>query len=422
MTQAQRLIHPTQHNNLNQWLTWLEAKHSLAIELGLDSIRQVAEQLDLTQFNVPVITVGGTNGKGSTIALLEHMYHKAGYRVAAYTSPHVLAFNERLRINTQAVSDENICQSFAAVLEHCHDIPVSYFEFITLAALHLFKQTELDVILLEVGLGGRLDAVNIVEHDCAVITTVDLDHQEWLGDDREAIGAEKAGIMRADKPIVFGDDDMPTSVLRHAQTLGAQLYQLNQDYQIQVDKSDCWAWHTESQEYSELPIPHLGHKNAATAIMVSYLLREQLPITEATIAETLKTSGLIGRFQYLPTTPKTLVDVAHNPQSANVLAQRLAETELSYVAVVAMLTDKDIRGTIEPLLKQVQHWHIASLDVYRGAHAQQLADILTDLGASYTQHETVAQAYAAALQGTCPVLVYGSLFTVAAVLEGQSDG
>lgn len=406
--------------NLNDWLAYIEQKYILGIELGLDRISKVAKPLHITEFKYPVISVAGTNGKGSCIACLESIFLAADLQVGTYTSPHLLHFNERIKINGQEIGDERLCAAFAVVDEVCKDVHLTYFEFVTLAALYVFQQFQLDVLLLEVGLGGRLDAVNIVAPDIAVITTISLDHTDYLGSDREAIGSEKAGIMREHVPIVCGDFDPPTSVVNNAHKLNAPYYAINEQFEYSQNNS-VWQWNSNELQLENLPIPNLPLQNAATALMVIRLL--QLPIDIVAIKQGLKTAFIAGRFQRFAKPVSTILDVAHNPESAEYLAQRLeAEPCLGRtLAVVGMLQDKDIASTLKPLISQIDVWYLADLTGSRAAKAQNLQEILAKLEqkSCYT-HESVLGAYEHAVKECAAedrIIVFGSFYTVSDVLK-----
>lgn len=409
---------------LENWITYIEALHPQVMELGLERIKKVADRLDLLEFSCPIITIGGTNGKGSCLAFTEAIWMAAGYSVGSYTSPHLLRFSERVHINGQELADQLWCQAFTFIEENRGDQALTFFEFTTLAALWIFQQCPLDLIILEVGLGGRLDAVNIVDADVAIIATIAMDHMDWLGNSREAIAKEKAGIMRANKPVVIGDYDPPAVLFEEAAAYGAHAYVANRDFSAKKTGPDTWEWRSENTCYENLPQPHLPLQNAATAIMAVECLEEKLPVTRQHIEQGLLKASLPGRFQRLKTRVPTIVDVAHNPASTQLLAQRLVEEPIKgkIRAVFAMLADKDIAESIRPLLPLVAHWHIAGLDMPRGASSEMLAQHLQALGVvDYDSHTSVSLAYKAAQQDSFEndcVLVFGSFHTVAGVLGG----
>lgn len=405
---------------LNHWLDYLETLHPKAIDLGLDRARQVACALNLFPFKPFVITVAGTNGKGSCVALLEAVLHAAGYTVGVYTSPHLFHYNERYRINTAQIDDVQLCAAFAAVETARQQDPLTSFEFATLAALLLFKQ--LDIVILEVGMGGRLDAVNIIDPDIAVITTIALDHVEWLGDTREQIGFEKAGIMRAHRPVVCGDFAPPRSISLQAQQCGAVLYCMQQDFAYQAE-SNHWSWWSADLRYDALPFPKIELQNAATALKVLELLTPALRVTPTALIQGLTQVCLPGRFQVLHGSTQRIFDVAHNVAAATWLATqlRLHPCQGKTRAVVAMLNDKDQKGTLAAVLPDIDNWYLAGLSVARGGPAEFLGNALTTLGVSvFDTYPSVALAYQAALAAAQPgdrVIVFGSFHTVAEAMH-----
>jgi dihydrofolate synthase / folylpolyglutamate synthase len=410
------------NKSLNAWLTYLETLHPQTIALGLERVAHVAQKLDLTSFTIPVITIAGTNGKGSCVAFIETILRAAGYRVGAYTSPHLLAFNERIRINAQPVTDENICAAFTAIEQVRDGIPLTYFEFTTLAALKLFKTADLSAIILEVGLGGRLDAVNIVAADLAIITSIALDHMEYLGNDREAIAREKAGIIRAHKPLICGEPAPPKNIAQLARHYHVPLYQVNLDFSYAVTKS-TWRWHYRETILADLPMPKLPIANAATALMAIELLQAKLPCSASAIAMGISAAALAGRFQSVFLPQHCILDVAHNPASAALLAQQLKQHPIKgrSLAVVSILGDKDIVGTLEPLLSEIDAWYAGGLNIPRGITANALAAHLQALGVQAYQHfASVEDAFAAALidcKSDDRIIVFGSFYTVATVLK-----
>ncbi len=412
--------------NLPQWLDYIERQHPKSVDLGLERVRAVAARLGLSRPAARVVTVGGTNGKGSTVAFIEAMARGVGWRVGAYTSPHLLAYNERVRIDGVDVDDTSLVEAFEAVEAARADTALTYFEYGTLAALWCFQRAGLDLAILEVGLGGRLDATNLVDPDAAVITTVDLDHQDWLGDDREAIGFEKAGIARAWKPLVLGDDDPPSSVLRHAYTIGASALRIGCDFFFEPD-ADGWRWREVGCEYA-LPLPGLAApvqlRNAAVAIAALRAL--DAPLTQAGLADAVRTARVAARLQPSERDGvQVVVDVAHNPQAARELARWLAATPCAgrTHAVFAALSDKDAPGVVDALADAVDAWHLAGLPE-AGERAQTVADLQVRLAstaaASATAHADVDAALAATLGQARPgdrVLVLGSFHTAAKALR-----
>jgi dihydrofolate synthase/folylpolyglutamate synthase len=418
--------------SLPHWLAYIERQHPQSIAMGLGRVREVAGRMGLMRPAKKVITVGGTNGKGSTVAFIEAAARAAGWSVGAYTSPHLLAYNERVRIDGREASDDALVAGFEAVEAARGDTPLTYFEYGTLCALWLFQRSRPDLAILEVGLGGRLDAVNIVDPDVAVITTVDLDHQDWLGNDREAIGQEKAGIARAWKPLVLGEDDPPASVLRHAYAVGASAVRANCDFFFELipvagNEEPRWRWREVGWEV-ELPLPRLAApaqlRNAATAIAALRALHR--PVPKAAIAQGIATAHVPGRMQRFEREHVTIVlDVAHNPQAADELAQWLLANPIPgrTFAVFAALGDKDLHGVVAALNGQVDGWLLAGIDdagprgLAVGDFAHRLAGTAAADGAA---HATAREALPAALEQAAPgdrILVFGSFHTVAAALQ-----
>lgn len=409
--------------SLEAWLDYLITLHPQAVELGLERIKQVALRLALLPFSCPVITVTGTNGKGSCVALLEAILLAQGYRVGAYTSPHLFAYNERVRVNGVIAEDTALCVAFAEIEQARQATTLTYFEFGTLAALLVFKQADLDVVILEVGMGGRLDAVNIVDAEVAIISTIALDHREWLGNTREEIGWEKAGIMRAGKAVVCGDFAVPASVHHYAKQIGAFLYCQGDDFNYEKTGPATWLWSSAKQSLVELPIPRIELQNAAAVLKAAELLPATLKVTPAAIAQGLRHVYLPGRFQIMAGTVTRIFDVAHNPAAAVWLATQLQATPCNgpTLAVLAMLTDKDREGTVAPLLAIVDAWYVADLQILRGGSAQQLVECLHEAGITeVSAYDTVTQAYRAALlqaPSGSRVVVFGSFYTVAEAMQ-----
>jgi dihydrofolate synthase/folylpolyglutamate synthase len=413
--------------SLADWLAYIERQHPGSIAMGLDRVRVVAQRMRLRRPAGRVITVAGTNGKGSTVAFIEAIARAAGWRVGAYTSPHLLAYNERLRIDGVDASDANLVTAFEAVEAHRADVELTYFEYGTLAALWLMQQHGLDLALLEVGLGGRLDAVNLVDADVAVITTVDLDHQDWLGDDREAIGAEKAGIARAGKPLVLGEDDPPASVLSHAYAIGASAVRAGCDFFFAAGDNDSWRW-WEIGFALELPLPRLAApvqlRNAATAIAALRALGRRLP--RSAFAQGIAAADIPARWQQIDHGGvDVVVDVAHNPQAAQALAVALRQAPVAgrTLAVFAALGDKDIAGIVAALAGGIDHWYLAGLDAAgpRGLSAdafrQRLRDTAAASGELFASVDEALQAAVAQARAGDRVLVCGSFHTAAAALR-----
>ena len=420
--------------DLSQWLEYIQRQHPESIELGLDRVREVATRLGLGRPAAQVITVAGTNGKGSTVAFIEAIAGAGGWKVGAYTSPHLLRYNERVRIEAEEVADDALVAAFAVVEAARGDTPLTYFEFGTLAALWLFQRASLDLVVLEVGLGGRLDAVNLVDADVAVVTTVDIDHTGWLGSDRESIGREKAGIARAWKPLVLGEVDPPSSVLRHAYAIGANAIRLGSDFFHEPVDAAHWRWREVGAEL-RLPAPRLAappqRANASTAIAALRALPRALP--EAAFAQGVATATLPGRLQCLQRDGVEIVlDVAHNPQAARELAAWLRRRPPApTVAVFAALADKDAAAMVQALDGQVGHWYLAGLEqAGRGQDVEHLvarldgtvAGVATGVSSGDAR---VADALARAIAAASPagrVLVFGSFHTVAEALQALRSG
>lgn len=405
---------------LADWLGWLEQQHPKAIDLGLERVGQVADRLGVRALGCPVITVGGTNGKGSTVATLVSIYRAAGLRVGSYTSPHLLRFNERICLDGAPVDDARLLAAFERVQAACGDISLTYFEFTTLAAFVVFREAGLDVAVLEVGLGGRLDAVNLVDADVAVVTSIGIDHVEYLGDTRELIATEKAGIFRPGKPAVCGDPEPPATLLEAAQRLGTPLLRRGLDYR-HAEAGESWSWTGPGRHLEGLPKPALALDNASTALAA--LLAAPLPVSEAALREGLAHAGLAGRLQAVAHAPLVLLDVAHNPHGAAFLMRQLAPAAPGQrtLAVFAMLGDKDVPGVIDACLGRIDAWHVASLGGPRGQQATVLSELLRERGCNVAgTYATVGAALTAARQQALPtdrILVFGSFYTVAAAQQ-----
>ena len=409
-----------QSQSLSDWLSYLEKIHPSVIDLGLHRVGLVADRLGLRQLPATVVTVGGTNGKGTTCALLEAIYRAAGYRVGVYSSPHLLRYNERVRIQGQDASDAELCQAFAAVEAARGEVSLTFFEFGTLAALWLFRAAAPDLVLLEVGLGGRLDATNLVESDLAVVTSIALDHCDWLGDTREAIASEKAGIYRPGKPAISGEPNPPVTLAQTAQAIGAKLLQVGADFR-RDEAEAVWHFQGARQQWRELPYPELPLDNAVTALAVVEQL--SLPIDSAAIRTGLAGARLAGRMQLLRTQPQVTLDVAHNPHSAHYLARQLAARGKvgRRLAVAGMLKDKDIRQTLGELIELVDLWFLADLHGARAALAQELSAVLPSESARHC-YASVADAYREALataQEQDEIIVLGSFHTVAEAMAEE---
>ncbi|WP_018606422.1 bifunctional tetrahydrofolate synthase/dihydrofolate synthase [Uliginosibacterium gangwonense] len=420
---------PVAFATLAEWLAYIEGQHTRSIDLSLERVSKVYHAL-AAQTSAVVITVGGTNGKGSTCAMLEAILTAAGYRTGLYTSPHLLHYNERVRLNRSDASDEDLCAGFAAVERARGNVPLTYFEYGTLAAWWLFCQHNLDAIILEVGLGGRLDAVNLFDSDCAIVTGVAMDHMDYLGDTREAIGFEKAGIYRAGKPALCGDPHPPVTLLEHAQKIGARLLVQGRDYGFKGDKQQ-WNFIGQAQRRNSLAYPALRGANqlmnASTVLMALETLEEHLPVPMQAVRQGLMAVELPGRFQVLPGRPSVVLDVAHNPQAAGVLAENLASMGFypETWAVCGMLSDKDIAGSLAHLSARVDHWLLCDLPGPRGAKAEYLAQTLLSLAAKGTVEcfSSPAQAFGEARKRAGEgdrIVTFGSFLTVADVMNAAS--
>jgi dihydrofolate synthase / folylpolyglutamate synthase len=416
--------------DLAGWLAYLEGLHPKSIAMGLDRVRAVHARLGL-ELACPVVTVGGTNGKGSTCAMSDAILRAAGYSVGVYTSPHLLRYNERVVLDGRAASDAELVEAFDAIEDartaSSPPIALTYFEFGTLAALWLFARAKPDAAILEVGLGGRLDAVNIVDADVAVLASIDLDHQDYLGDTREAIGREKAGIFRAGRPAICGDPDPPRTVIEHASDIGAPLLRIGIDYGATPEGTQ-WRYHGPGGPRFGLPYPALRGAyqlgNAATVLAALGTLKDRLPVSSGAIRDGLVNVTLAGRFMVLPGRPVIVLDVAHNPHAARALSDALAGMSFhpSTLAVFGMYADKDIDGVIAAMKPRIDRWHVASLPGPRGAAAAQLQAKLAAAGVAADDiraHDDVSEAYRAAAEHareTDRIVVFGSFLTVAAAL------
>jgi dihydrofolate synthase/folylpolyglutamate synthase len=413
---------------LDAWLAHCERLHPKSIDMTLQRVSTVRERLGL-RFDVPVITVAGTNGKGSSCAMLEAIALQAGYRVGLYIKPHLVHFEERCRIAGASVDAEALLPHFAAVEAARGDIALTYFEFTTLAIMRALSLAELDLVILEVGLGGRLDAVNAVDGDCALITSIDLDHMDYLGPDRESIGFEKAGILRAGRPAVVSDPVPPASVLRHAADIGADLWLVGRDFSHAGDRQQ-WSWRGRARRHNALAYPALRGANqllnASGVLAVFEALRERLPITAQAVRSGLATVELAGRFQIVPGQPVIVLDVAHNPQAAAALAFNLDQMGFypRTHAVFGAMHDKDIAGMVTRLAALVDRWYLSDLPLPRAASAEDLERTLQACLPAASEppsrHESPASALSAALAAADPadrIVVFGSFLCVGGVLK-----
>jgi dihydrofolate synthase/folylpolyglutamate synthase len=412
--------------SLADWLARLEQLHPSAIELGLERVRWVKRALGLAP-TFPLIIVGGTNGKGSTCAYLEAILGAAGYKTGLYTSPHLLRYNERVRIAGKMASDTELVAAFEAIDAARGDTSLTYFEFGTLGAMTQFIGAAVDVAILEVGLGGRLDAVNVFDADAAIVTSVDLDHMDYLGDTREQIGFEKAGIYRAGRPAICADPAPPASLLEHARHIGADLRCIDRDFSIRHE-GDHWAYRGTQVTWPALPFPAMAGafqlRNAAAALAALESVQARLPVSEAAIRQGLAAASAAGRFQCIARSPEVILDVAHNPEAARALAATLRAQSVPgrTLAVVGMLADKDAAGVAAALSGVIDAWWACTPDSPRARDAAALAAILRDHAGDVTVsvqpdvNVALAEARSVASEGD-RILVFGSFYTVAAVLD-----
>ena len=427
----------TTPSTLADWLAHCERLHPRTIDLTLERVQRVRERLGLG-FGCPVFTVAGTNGKGSTCAMLEAILLHSGYRVGVYTSPHLVHFEERCRIGGEIVEAAALLPHFAAVEMARQGETLTYFEFTTLVILRLLGEASLDAVVLEVGLGGRLDAVNSIDTDCAILTSIDLDHMDYLGPDREAIGREKAGILRTGRPAIVGDPVPPQSVLDHAREIGADLWRFGQDFNYRGDKQQ-WGWAGRARRHNGLAYPALRGANqllnAAGVLAALEALRDRLPITAQAVRNGLAMVELPGRFQIVPGEPTLVLDVAHNPHAVATLAENL--DQMGYYpcthVVFGAMKDKDIETMFARLLPLVDRWYFSDLPTPRAATAQELRALHARAVAErapgstplppqvqVSEHPAPRAALVAALDAADPadrIVVFGSFFTVGGVLE-----
>lgn len=431
---------------LQQWLSWQEKLHPSEIELGLDRVERVLQSLlpqcyetSIAKFPFTIITVAGTNGKGSTVSMLEAILAEAGYKVGSYTSPHILQYNERIKINKEPVSDKTICDSFSRIDNARKSVSLTYFEFGTLAAIDIFYLHQCDIVVLEVGLGGRLDAVNVVGPDVALITTVDIDHQDWLGNDRNAIGLEKAGIYRKNKPAIFGDEDIPQSVIDKVKQEELKFFHYSKDYQFDV-RGNQWHWsyfHNDKlvETRYNLPRPQLKGdiqlKNAANALMVLHLVREICPVSQSEIKRGLQNCHLSGRFHIHSSDPFIVLDVAHNVQAAKVLKASIEQLNVpgELHVIVGMLKDKEVKEVLSLFLPMAAHWRVIELEGPRAMPAQEIECILNkelhmdkkvECFLNFDEAYKDFARYNKQNNGFNKLLIFGSFLTVSNALSGLS--
>ncbi|KAB0579501.1 bifunctional tetrahydrofolate synthase/dihydrofolate synthase [Ideonella dechloratans] len=413
--------------SLDDWLAHCERLHPKTIDMTLDRVKAVQARMGL-HFDCPVIAVAGTNGKGSTCAMIDSIARAAGWRVGLYSKPHLVHFEERCRINGEQIAAEALVPHFAAVEAARGDTTLTYFEFTTLAIARALATAGLDLVILEVGLGGRLDAVNAFDADCSVITSVDIDHVEYLGPDRESIGREKAGILRAGRPAIIADPVPPASVIAAGEALGADLWLVGRDFNQQGDRQQ-WSWSGRGRRYHALSYPALRGANqllnASGAIAALESLRDRVPVNAQAVRVGLATVELPGRFQIVPGQPTLVLDVAHNAQSVGALALNLDQMGFypRTIAVLGAMHDKDLASLVARLAPLVDVWHVTDLPLPRAATAAQLAEVVhaaAPKAPPAERHADPAAALAAALKGADPadrIVVFGSFYTVGGVLK-----
>jgi len=414
-------------DSLKGWLDWQESLHPLAIDLGLERAAQVFKALNPNAIKPPTITVAGTNGKGSCIAYLETIYKTEGYRVGAYSSPHILKYNERIKIDGEPVSDELICDAFARIESVRGNTSLSYFEFGTLAALDIFWRSDVDIQLLEVGLGGRLDAVNIVTPDVSLISSIGIDHVSFLGNTREAIGREKAGIFRTKTPAIISDPNPPQSLLLSATDKGANIFCINKDYGYKRQTA-TWNWFAGDQQINQLPEPGLKgehqYRNASAAILAVQMLAENLPVSNSSFRNGLKNTHLLGRFQLINDKIPILLDVGHNVEAVRTLVEYINMTfpGKRIHAIFSMLKDKDIAGVIEIMNPVIYDWFFAPLANPRATSENNMREIFSNIGVTRVSFGFTGftDAFNAAKHQSLDndlLLVFGSFFLVSDCLN-----
>lgn len=424
-----------QLESLSAWLEWLEQNHPREIDLGLERVSCVAARLALLEPAARVVTVAGTNGKGSCVTATAALLSSAGHSVGVYTSPHLISYNERIVVDGRPAADEEICAAFATIYAACQrtspeqpqPISLTYFEYGTLAALEIFRRRQVTAMVLEVGLGGRLDAVNIVNPDLAIITSIALDHTDWLGNTRELIGFEKAGIMRHAKPVVCADVEPPSSVIEHAGSLGAPLYLIGRDFGFNQKDERSWEWWSGAQVFSGQALPQLPLPSIAAALQAALLLGLDLHALHA--FDKVAALRVPGRFQTIPWRERQVIlDVAHNPAATAYLVERLTEGAVpasKVHGIVAMMSDKDRAQSLANLKGRINHWYLADLSyIPRAATVEQLGQNLVDMGVSAEFSGSVADCLDTAFAQSNPgdrILIFGSFYTVAAGLQVLAD-
>ena len=427
------VVNPNHNSSLTVWIDWLLALHAQEIDLGLDRIKQVAQVMGLLNPNPKVISVAGTNGKGSSVAMLSAVYRAAGYQVGAYTSPHLLHFNERIQVNGKPIEDQLIVDAFCKIEQARDETKLTYFEFATLAALVIFKQVNLDIILLEVGLGGRLDAVNIIDANLALITAIDIDHIEWLGRDINKAALEKAAIMRSGRVAICSDPDVPDTLVQYAKQHSVSLKRLGKDFKW--DKKalkssqnyQVWSFKQQGFCLENLPLPALKGdfqiQNASGVVAVVLSLSKELPVSEQHIFEGLKKTKNPGRLQSLLVKEQNwLLDVAHNPHAAGVLAEYLYQQKFYFeFAIFSVLEDKESLPMVKILSPYIKNWMIADLNIARSMSVKSLRDLLVSAGVepeNIKNFDSIELAVSQITKENTPsVLTWGSFFTVSKVMK-----
>ncbi|WNC73503.1 bifunctional tetrahydrofolate synthase/dihydrofolate synthase [Thalassotalea psychrophila] len=408
--------------SLDEWLFYLESIHPTEIDMGLTRIRKVVQRLNISLSASKIITVSGTNGKGTTCAFIENALQSEGHSVAVYSSPHIEKFNERLRINNVLVDDKSLIAAFNRIEQTRQEISLTYYEYTTLAALLIAEQVKPEYLILEVGLGGRLDATNVIDTDVAVITSIDLDHQAFLGDTREAIGYEKVGIARGNTPLVIGDLDIPLSVKNYCNEIGCLTKIRNKDFHLFSEGlANAWQWQSEDTLLKNLPVPFIPRDNVATALMV--LSELGIDLNSKQVSHWINTTKLAGRTEIVKSEPLVVLDVGHNPHAARYLNKFVKANQQGKVhAITAMLNDKDIQGTLSEMFDCVDFWYVSSLSVPRGAKQEKLSQILKDANINCNSFDNVVDAYRIALanaNNNDMILIFGSFFTVAKIKKSE---
>lgn len=411
--------------SVSDWIDWIKHLHPVSMDLSLERVLEVGKRLTILNPDYSVITVAGTNGKGSSVAGLESIYLEGGYRVGAFTSPFLFRYNEQVRINGIPVEDAVFCRVFEQIASACEEITLTPFEFTTLAALMIFKENELDIVILEVGLGGRWDSVNVIDADVAIVTTIAIDHAAILGDTREKIGYEKAGIFRSSRPAVCGDFDPPLSLLEYARKLKTPLYCQGSEFYF-IEEKNSWTWKSDKTKLENLPLPTLALQNIATVLMAVELLQKKRPVSREAIDRGLTNVRLTGRIQIVEGDITRIFDVSHNPAAAEFLVEKLEKKPCKGKtrAVFSMLADKDIVSTLLVMNKLIDEWFIAPLPVPRGASIDYLAECFRKAGIqAVSTFKTINAAYESAMNESKTgdsVIIFGSFHTVAATFNARA--